>query len=335
MKNDYPIDFVVMWVDSNDPNWLLKKESFLPKEVISNAVSNHRFRDWDIFKFWFRGVEKFAPWVNKIYLVTDKQVPSFLDVSSNKLVIVDHTEIIDEKYLPTFNSNAIEINIHKITGLSEHFVFFNDDMFLINHVLKSDFFENGLPKASAISNVITGIGDEPIHSISLNDVALINKYFNKKSVIKQSLSNWFSPKYGLNLYRSIVLLPWGQFTGFLEDHLPNSFLKSTFIELWDKENVALNRTMTYKFRNQSNLNQWLFKYWQFAKNSFVPRTPKFGQHFDVTLENVNECCDYILNKKGFMVCINDVVNDNDLQIIQPKIHDSFMAILPDKSDFEI
>lgn len=71
--------------------------------------------------YWFRGVEKFAPWVNKVYLVMDNQKPDWLNLESEKLVLVDHKEIINNDYLPVFSSNTIECNIHKIPNLSEHF----------------------------------------------------------------------------------------------------------------------------------------------------------------------------------------------------------------------
>ena len=143
------IDFVVAWVDGNDLVWREKKAQYdgsinTFKEGMNSEKS---YREWGTFKYWFRGVEKFAPWVNKIYLVTDQQKPSWLDINSEKLVLVDHAEIICNDYLPVFSANPIESNIHRIPGLSEHFVFFNDDMYLTAPVEPIDFFsEDGLPK---------------------------------------------------------------------------------------------------------------------------------------------------------------------------------------------
>ncbi|MFQ9621995.1 MAG: hypothetical protein ACLR17_06705 [Enterobacteriaceae bacterium] len=70
-----------------------------------------------LFKYWFRAVENYAPWVRKVHLVTCGQVPSWLDKSYHKINLVRHSDIIDKEYLPTFNSRAIEVNIHKIKGL--------------------------------------------------------------------------------------------------------------------------------------------------------------------------------------------------------------------------
>ena len=96
------IDFVVTWVDGNDPVWQEKKSSYDGSVNTSKQSMNSvkAYREWGTFKYWFRGVEKFAPWVNKVYLVTDQQKPSWLDINSEKLVLVDHTEIICQFFLP-------------------------------------------------------------------------------------------------------------------------------------------------------------------------------------------------------------------------------------------
>ena len=99
------IDFVVTWVDGNDPVWQEKKSSYDGSVNTSKQSMNSvkAYREWGTFKYWFRGVEKFAPWVNKVYLVTDQQKPSWLDINSEKLVLVDHTEIICNDYLPVLS----------------------------------------------------------------------------------------------------------------------------------------------------------------------------------------------------------------------------------------
>ena len=136
------IDFVVLWVDGNDPEFIREKNKYTPYiEQIDNDEDNlHRYRDYGTFNYWFRMVERHAPWVNNIYLITNGQRPKWLNVNHPKLKWVRHEEFIPEEYLPTFNSSAIEMNIHRIDGLSENFVLFNDDMYLIQDVKYSDFF---------------------------------------------------------------------------------------------------------------------------------------------------------------------------------------------------
>lgn len=119
-----------------------KKQISGKRDDDSDTVN--RYRDWNLLPYWFRAVDKFAPWVRKIHFVTWGHVPKFLQVKASKLHIVKHNEFIPEEYLPTFSSHAIEMNIHRIPSLAEHFVYFNDDMFLLRPFEKR-FFRNGLP----------------------------------------------------------------------------------------------------------------------------------------------------------------------------------------------
>ena len=84
----------------------------------------------NIFRYWFRAVERYAPWVNKVFLVTNGKFPDWINPDNPKLVLVKHDDYIPEEYLPTFNSCAIELHLHRIKDLSEHFVYFNDDTML-------------------------------------------------------------------------------------------------------------------------------------------------------------------------------------------------------------
>lgn len=141
------VDFVIAWVDSQDEKWLKEKQQYDPTPILkaNDLTGDIRFRDWGLLKYWFRGVENFAPWVNKIHFITYGHVPEWLSVNHPKLNIVKHEDFIDLKYLPTFNSGTIELNLHKIKGLSDHFVYFNDDFYIIDSLKKTDFFKDGLP----------------------------------------------------------------------------------------------------------------------------------------------------------------------------------------------
>ena len=138
------IDFVVLWVDGSDPAWQAEKAKYQGK-ALDDSNSANRFRDWGLLPYWFRAVERFAPWVRKIHFVTCGQVPEFLNTEHPKLHLVKHSDFMPPEALPTFSSHAIEMNIHRIPGLAEHFVYFNDDMFLIRAVKQENFFRDGLP----------------------------------------------------------------------------------------------------------------------------------------------------------------------------------------------
>ena len=136
---DNKIDFVIMWVDGSDKEWLEEKNKYSPKKIdVTNAAN--RYRDMGMFKYWFRGVEKFAPWVNKIHFVTWGHVPKWLDTENSKINIVKHQEFIPNEFLPTFNSNVIQFYLNNIDGITDKFVMFDDDQFLLNKVSINDFF---------------------------------------------------------------------------------------------------------------------------------------------------------------------------------------------------
>ena len=110
------IDFVVTWLDSNDPEW--QEAYFKYKPDSKGPKGNARFRNMDIFRYWFRAVELYAPWVNKVYLITNGKFPSWINTENKKLVLVKHSDYIPQDYLPTFSSCTIELFMHRIQGLS-------------------------------------------------------------------------------------------------------------------------------------------------------------------------------------------------------------------------
>ena len=107
------IDIVVTWVDDTDPQWIKKKAEHTGTES-KEGNTEVRYRDWDTLRYWFRGVEKFAPWVRYVFFVTDNQKPQWLNTDHPKLKWVKHTDYMPAEYLPTFNSNVIEWNLNRI-----------------------------------------------------------------------------------------------------------------------------------------------------------------------------------------------------------------------------
>ena len=332
---NFPIDFVVTWVDGSDPIWRKKKSRYDGSVDTSKKSMNSEkaYRDWGTFKYWFRGVEKFAPWVNKVYLVTDNQKPDWLDISNEKLVIVDHREIIFPDYLPVFSANPIESNLNNISGLSEQFVFFNDDMYLTAPVSPSDFFsENGLPKYNtALSPIIPerfGTGN-----FQINDMEIITSYFSKEEILKNG--QFFSPKQGLKQIIKSLIYKNSQFIcGFWESHLPYPLLKSTFKLLWEKEPEILEKTSSSRFRNPADTNVWLFKYWQIASGQYDVGDSKIGKLF--SLDNASpDFWDLLISQKYKIMCINDGFNVQDEEKVMKEFITTLEKLLPEKSGFEL
>lgn len=330
-------DFVIAWVDGNDKKWQEEKRRWNDASFQSRLSKwnegESRYRDWDILRYWFRGVEKYSPWVRQIYFVTYGHIPEWLDTSNNKIKIVRHEDFIPLQYLPTFNSHTIELNLHRIEGLSDHFVYFNDDMFLTDNVKKEDFFNQGLPCDCPIVNPVqmiqNGIRAE------INDMYIINDHFNKKEVIRNNLAGWYNLKYGPLLVRTFLMIPYHTFPGFYIHHLPTSFLKRSFMETWEKNEDVLNETCMHKFRTSTDVNQWLIQYWQYCKNNFYPRSWKFGKMFEGK-DVFSDMCNAIKMQKYKVVCCNDSLDIDNEEFITKKIllKEAFDSILKTKSSFE-
>jgi hypothetical protein len=329
------IDFVIAWVDGADKEWLKEKAKYDNTiDLNSQDAIDARYRDWDNLQYWFRAVEKYAPWVRKIHFLTWGHIPSWLDTTNPKLHIVKHSDYIPSKYLPTFNSHTIELNMHRIPDLAEHFVYFNDDMFLTSPVTKEDFFKNGLPcdtfALDAIYFAPTSAG-----TYNGNDLSIINQNFNKDACFKEHKNKYWNLKYGLkNLYRTFVLSKWHWFPGFKYDHLPSSFLKTTLEIVWGNESEILDATCKDKFRSKQNVNQWVFKYWQFASGMFYPRSYKFGLVFHLKDFPNKNLLDAIKTNKYNMICINDTAKTLDFDKHKEAVKTAFNEKLPNKSSFE-
>ena len=336
MDNDL-IDFVLIWVDGNDPKWQKEKQQYDVSSDSDNRII--RYRDWGLLKYWFRGIERFTPWINKIHFVTWGHIPEWLNVDNPKLNIVKHSDFIPKEYLPTFSSHTIELNLHRIKGLSEKFVYFNDDTFMIDYASKNYFFsKNGLPMDSCSLNVHCPKKSLIIQNICNNNVAIINEYFDMKESIIKNKSKWFNLKNGKELLRTFALLKCPRFPGFYQPHLPNSYLKSTFEEVWAKETDVLHNTCMNKFRNASDVNQWVFREWQLASGNFEVRKSSYGKTFYIDrdgLEIKKDIIDCIVNQKKKMISINDGdMTEKEFESLTKEIKNSFEIILKDKSSFE-
>ncbi len=323
------IDFIITWVDGSDIKWKEEKNKYSP-----DSNDSIRFRDWDQLKYWFRGVEKYAPWVNKIYFITCGQKPSWLNEKNEKLVLINHHEYIPLEFLPTFSSHPIELNFHRIKELSDNFVYFNDDMFLINKVGENDFFRNNTPCDDYIEVPLTMIGNnDPFNYILANNMEIINKNFDKRNVYSKNRHKFFSYKYGLkNNLKTLLMLPNNYFSSFQVTHLPASFNKETFIKVWEREGDMMRKTCKNKFRSKDDINQYIFKYWQYCTGNFFPRASSFGKSYIIANDN-EEIIDVIINKKYKVICLND--NDKiNFEKAKEEINTAFEKIFPEKSSFE-
>lgn len=337
MKSSEKIDFVVLWVDGNDPVWRAEKEKWEKKLGIAsdknNDSSDIRYRDYGLLKYWFRGVEKFAPWVNKVHFVTCGQIPDWLNTEHPKLHIVKHSDYMPKDALPTFNSNAIEMMMYKIDGLAEQFVLFNDDTLLMSNTKPEDFFKDKKPCNTFALHPIMPTLPLGVAGTCFKDVQIVNKYFDYSQFVKNNFFNCISVKQGKYLLKTLPLLGYRKFPGFATFHMPISYLKSVWSEVWKKESDVLLTTVYHRFRDyEEDYNHWLFNYWQFASGRFKQRSVKFG--INTTVENKN-LPTIITKQKAKCLNIGDSCGIEDFDVTKTALQQSFNKILPNKSCYEV
>lgn len=338
---EHDIDFVILWVDGNDKEWQKSKKYYWDLQNGSSkddGNNEERFRDWGNLKYWFRAVENYAPWVRKIHFVTCGQIPDWMNTEAEKLNIVNHEDFIPNEFLPTFNCNSIENNLHRIPDLSEHFVYFNDDMFLTNYVEKTKFFVNGLQRECArlypLAN--TDINDS-FNYLMLSNSGIINDKYDFKKSFKNNFSKWVNLKYGKGM---IINLFYGLFnysiSGIEIPHLPSALKKSTYNEVWNDYGRYLIETTAHKFRDVTDVTQYLYRYWEIMKGEFVPTSyNEFGKCFYIQNNNLDDLYEAIINHTYDMICINDSKYLDDFECIRDNIIRMFEKALPNKSSFEI
>ncbi len=333
------IDVVIPWVDGSDPEWIARKRVYA-NEAIKADDRVSRYRDWNELVYIFRGIEKNMPWVRKVFLITEGHVPSWLNKKCPKLVHVKHSDYIPENDLPTFSSHPIELNLQRIADLSEQFIYFNDDMFILQPLKEELFFQKGEPVYPAILHAPTSDDKSDVMPyVYLNNNLVINRHFKKEEMLRDK-KKWFSLQNG---YRSIIEnlfnSRYPQIIGFYNSHLPTPMLKSTLKEVWEKEREMLAEVSSHRFRCKDDVSQYLFRYWDLAGNHFTPIDPKkLGKELDITAEKLDEICTAIREKRYPMICLNDTVEDlNEKQFIwmRDRINESFECIYPDRSGFEI
>jgi hypothetical protein len=136
-----PVDAVYTWVDACSPRFardlpLVRAGNDRP----GTDTRRRRFRDNGELRYSMRSLVRFAPWLRRIYLVTNGDVPAWLDRHSDRVTVLPHAALFDSADdLPTFNSNAIEMHLHRIPGLSRKFLYLNDDFFLGRPCTLADF----------------------------------------------------------------------------------------------------------------------------------------------------------------------------------------------------
>ena len=311
-----PIDVVYTWVNGSDPEWLKRKAAAQAgtstSSVSPSSIDDARFNDREELKHSLRSLEMYAPWVNHIYIVTDRQVPEWLDTDHPQITVVDHRDIFaDTTVLPVFNSLAIESQIHRLPGLAEKYVYMNDDFFLMRPTEASLFFHgNGLAKFFPSSS-----------SLSLSDPV-----------------SWEDPFVaGAKLNRRFIQNRFNRTITAIMRHTPQPQLKSVIQQMESEHPQIFSDTASSSFRRAEDylIPSSLFHWYLYCIGRSVPGSIGYGY---VNLSNPNasrqlKACGE--SSRLDALCINDAPTDfADAERISESLAEFFAWRFPFKSSFE-
>lgn len=313
-KDIMDVDLVYLWVDGNDPVWQAKHNAFIGKTEESSPINcKGRYANNDELKYSLRSVETYAPWIRTIFIVTDNQVPEWLDISNTKVKIIDHKDIMPAESLPCFNSALIEHFLYKIPGLAEHFLLANDDMYLNKAVTVDDFFtKEGFP--------IIRLGRRPFRKF---------RWFWRINVRKKPLKN-----YSFTIARASQLVDdkYGVYYTGMPHHNIDSYLKSDMqrvVEDYFRDEFAANNKN--RMRSNDDIQRILFSYTALAlkrgKLRYVTR--KESMHVEIQKERHYRRLEKF---RPMFFCMNDseYAKDEDRKTAKEYLERRF----PDKSEFE-
>ncbi len=310
---DIKIDLVYLWVNNKDSNWQKKKEYYAKKSGISDSVQNNicRFSDNDELRYSLRSAQMYAPWINIIFIVTDEQVPKWLDISHPKINIVNHKDIMPKDCIPCFNSAAIEACIDNIEELSEYFLYANDDMFFSAPVTPEDFFDEN-------SNPIISFKQRTKSSnLYIQRILYTQDLFNKTCKKNDNLDK-VEPAHCIDAYRK----------SYIKD------CKKLFAQEFDK-------LIHSKFRTEKTIQRIIYSLYDVEKHncSFKLYPSVSNQFFSDKIDKLyfeintkNSLENIVQEYRPKLLCINDTENANDED--RSKLKTSLANIFPQKQNWE-
>lgn len=292
------VDVVITYVDGLDPEW---QRSYAA--ATGKPVNVKRYRDWGTLKYLLRGMERHMEFIGNVFLVvaSESQVPSW--VSRADLKIVLHSDIIPEKYLPVFNSTAIEMFLHRIPGLSERFVYFNDDMFPLRNILEGALFPAGAPRMGMARHLFA-----------------TNLYKKQTRESSRLAARAAGVRPGFFFVRP--------------QHTCSPMLRSACEECFAAlEDEILARVTP--LRKPRNLNQYLFIDYAYFKGLGASGRIS-NRHFSLASSSIAKICDFIGEPSCDFACINDVnMPEEQFASYRERLIDAFEIRYPETSRFEI
>lgn len=310
------VDAVISFVNDKDPTWRDKKQQYMKSDfdpMVNNKDSAHssRFQNRDELKYCLRSIQLYAPWIRNIYLVvaSPSQVPKYIDQTQVRVVL--HEDIIPLEHLPTFNSHAIEVNIHRIKNLSPIFLYLNDDLFFGRTSSRADFILSNGKVVFMASDKISpkGISEvsESGHTSAWKNV---NSYLDRTYGVQERKK----------MHHSVAVLR-----------------RDLMSSLWKTMKPELEATSKRKFRSITDYNMTC------ALHQYVSLAEDKGeiiQHDILYLGMTNNPSDNI--SKFFLIrdheplifCLNDITNELSPEI-DHQVGDFLENYFPDRSKYEL
>jgi len=281
-----PVDVVYTWVDGTDPAWQARMRAVLrevdPTAINETATSDSRFATRDELRYSLRSLEMYAGWVRRVHLVTDRQVPAWLDTDHPKIRVVDHRDIFsDPSVLPVFNSHAIESQLHHVPGLADRYLYLNDDVFFGRPVEPELFFEaNGLTKFF-LSQMLLDVDppsarDMPVLSAAKNNRALMEKLFGRTVTTKFK-------------------------------HTPHPQNRQVLEELEEQFPELFRQAVTSPFRHPEDISvtSALHHYYSYATRRAVRGEIRYTYRDISTLTSLGDLADLVEEPRYDVFCLND------------------------------
>ncbi len=281
-QEDFEVDLVVLWCDGNDPTFNHSRQTWADKTGQNLRAGNDpaRFIQSDELRYFLRSVEKNAPWIRYVWLVTNGQTPSWLVSSHPKLKLVSHQDFMPKDALPTFNASAIEAALFKIPHLAEHFLLANDDTFIWRKIKKSFFF----PQQGHVYN-----------------------FYKESSWTKTSPFNMYQCM--LIYTQQLVKKSFPQANTVLEPHHNiDGYLKSVCRKTCKFFPAEFAKTQRNRFREEAQIHRWIFAAMSVIekKGEWKPiKTYWFKKRISVVKELWQDYARQIRRENPFLVCLND------------------------------
>ena len=284
-----PIDIVYIWVNGSDSKWRTEKEYYQNISATDSwfAVGEERFVEHDELKYSMRSVAQHIPWIRSIFIVTNGQIPSWLDENNQKVKIIKHSDIMPDSALPTFNSYAIEANLHNIPGLSNLFLFSNDDFYILEDLNRSYFFDRK-------GNPIIRTEHDSYHTRSIETSPFVRNVIYSAQVFEK-------------LFHKHIL--------FEPAHVTLPYRKDCYTDCAKAFSAEFNQTTHARFRSEPNIHRSIVAFFEIYKHKGI-RIPEDSSASDILyllIRSPEKLKKQISSRRPKLLCINDtpLVRDID------------------------